>query len=63
MITKTSQIQWWARGDIGETVLNNVEYFLLNRQDIEGFVHWAKAFGLGYKDIISIIKEEAETYD
>jgi hypothetical protein len=58
-----NEIQWWARGDTGETVLSNVEYFLLNRQDIEGFIHWAKAFGLGYRDIITIIKEEAETYD
>lgn len=56
------ETRWYARGDTGETVLSNVEYFLLNRQDIEGFIHWAKAFGLSYIEIITIIKEEAETY-
>lgn len=51
-------IDWWCRGDAGETVLANVEHYLVNQGDTLGFVRWAMEFGLSKDAIIKIIDDE-----
>lgn len=59
--------EWYTKGMIGETVLNNMEYYLFNHGDADwdGFTQWAINFGLNKTEIISLIKEAkvAESLD
>ena len=50
--------EWWQRGDAGETVLTNVEHYLINQNDTLGFARWAMEFGLSKDAIIKIIDDE-----
>lgn len=50
--------EWWQRGDAGETVLTNIEHYLINQNDTLGFARWAMEFGLSKDAIIKIIDDE-----
>ena len=53
-----SDLEWWCRGDAGETVLANVEHYLINQNHPIGFARWAMEFGLSKDAIIKIIDDE-----
>lgn len=50
--------EWWQRGDAGETVLANVEHYLVNQNHPIAFAQWAMKFGLSKDAIIKIIDDE-----
>lgn len=51
--------EWYTKGMVGETVLMNMEHYLLNhtKSDIEGFTRWALNFGLNKHEIVAVINE------
>ena len=50
--------QWWTRGELGEVVLSNIEYYLINQWDYLGFTRWANDFGIPHSEILMIIAAE-----
>ena len=56
-------MEWWQRGEAGEQVLDNVEYYLVNNNDVPGFCRWATEFGIHISGIRRIldVHEESES--
>ena len=50
--------KWWTRGGLGEVVLSNVEYYLINQWDYLGFSRWAADFGIPHSEILMIVAAE-----
>jgi len=55
-----SDMEWWQRGEAGEQVLDNIEYYLINNDDVAGFCQWATEFGIhisGIRKILAVHNE------
>ena len=64
------ELEWWQRGEAGEKVLDNIEYYLINNNDVVGFCRWATEFGIhisGIRKILDVHNEDKsyndETYN
>jgi len=55
-----SNMEWWQRGEAGEQVLDNVEYYLINNDDVIGFCRWATEFGIHISGIRRILEVHNE---
>ena len=54
------ELEWWQRGEAGEKVLDNIEYYLVNNDDVVGFCRWATEFGIhisGVRKILAVHNE------
>lgn len=54
-VAMNSELEWWCRGEAGEKVLDNIDYFLLDGNDEMGFAQWAVDFGIPSSGILKII--------
>ena len=57
-----SKMEWWQSGEAGEQVLDNIEYYLVNNDDVVGFCQWATEFGIhisGIRRILDVHNEES----
>ena len=57
------ELEWWQRGEAGEQVLDNVEYYLINNDDVVGFCRWATEFGIHISGIRKILAVHDEGKD
>ena len=55
-----SDMEWWQRGEAGEQVLDNIEYYLINNDDVIGFCRWATEFGIHISGIRRILEVHNE---
>ncbi len=55
--------KWWTRGELGEVVLSNVEYYLINQWDYLEFSRWAVDFGIPHSEILMIIAAEQALHE
>lgn len=55
--------KWWTRGELGEVVLSNVEYYLINQWDYLGFSRWAADFGIPHSEILMIVAAEQALHE
>ena len=49
---------WYARGEVGEYVLNRVEDVINGFADVDEFVRHMNVLGLDYKEIQTLLLEE-----